>query len=361
MSSAQRRQAPGVIDQLFEQPHRFQFFQAVRLLERWLPGEVRAGDGAGLPPEIRFCNSASLSFPASEIESLQLLHDEADDPDDANMPPLRRIELTPAFIGLLGVNGALPLVYTEQFAQRELHHRDSAARRFLDVFTHRLTSLFYAAWKKHRLHIQYEADRKNRFLPMVLSLAGLGLSPLRDRLEPQRGGVADETVAFFAGALQQRVLSASQLANMLSRYLHVPVRVEQFSGHWYVLPAHAKTALGNSNGLLGRNALCGERVWQRDLRVRLHVGPLSTERFRRLLPGAPGAVALRKLVTLLTGPSLEYEVNLIVQAQAVQGTRLESARPSTVSRLGWDTYLLTCPQATDRSDVRYDIHAEPAA
>jgi len=29
--------------------------------------------------------------------------------------------------------------------------------------------------------------------------------------------------------------------------------------------------------------------------------------------------------------------------------------------LGWDTYLLTCPQATDRSDVRYDIHAEPAA
>lgn len=354
-----RRHGAGVVDQLLDDPHRFEFFQAVRLLERALAGEG-AGEGAraeGLPPQLRFRNSLSLSFPSSEIEALAVRRGDVQGEGEGE---LERIEITPAFMGLLGLAGALPSVYTEQIAQRELYHRDHAARGFLDLFQHRAVSLFYAAWKKSRLPLQYETDRHNRFAPMVLALAGLGQNALHDRLQARQGGVDDESLAFFAGALQQRALSAVQLERLLARYLRVPVKVEQFVGRWYRLPPQARTTLGLGNGVLGRNALSGERVWQRDLRVRLVLGPLSHDLFQRFLPGAPGALALSELLTLLSGVSLEYEVNLCLQAEAVQGSALDSNRSPLAGRLGWDTYVQTRAPQADRRDVRYDIHAAAA-
>lgn len=351
MSTPQRRHGPALIDQLFETPHRFEFFQAVRLLERWLDAE---GSGADLLPSgVRFRNSLSLSFPASEIESLQVRRGEVN--DDGSVPP-PQVEITPAFMGLLGVAGTLPIVYTEQIAQRELYHKDYAARAFLDVFSHRSVALFYTAWKRHRLQLQYESERKSRFVPMVLALAGAGQGALRDRLRADAGGVHDESLAFFAGALQQRSLSATQVRQLLARYLGVPVAIEQFRGRWYALPAQARTSLGMANGVLGRSALSGERVWQRDLRVCVTLGPLDPQRFRRFLPGGPGATALRELLTLLSGVSLEYEVNLVLRADAVHGSTLGSGRSPLAGRLGWDTYLQTRPAEADRRDVRYDIH-----
>lgn len=356
MPTPQRRDSTGLIDQLFEDPHRFEFFQAVRLLERTLT--ARHGPSADLlPSQLRFRNSSSLAFPASEIESLKVRWTA---PEGNATPEIDSVDITAAFMGLLGVSGALPYVYTEQIAQRELYQKDFAARSFLDLFSNRLLALFYKAWKKSRLQLQYESDRRNRFAPMVLALAGIGQAPLHDRLRPDAGGVDDEGLAFFAGALQQRTLSASQLRQLLSRYLKVPVRLEQFCGRWYTLPPEARTVLGLSGGQLGRNALSGERVWQRDLRVRVVLGPLDHRMFLRFLPGAPGATALREILTLLSGVSLEYEINIVLRADAVQSGTLGSDRSPLAGRLGWDTYLQTRPSTVDRADVRYDIHAAAA-
>ena len=109
MPAPQRRPVPGVIARLEAAPYRFQFMQAVRLLLIWLRRE-------GVPPEqalrhiLRFRNSLSLSFPASEIESLSFgLADDAS-PESGTVAT---IQMTPAFMGLLGANGTLPLHYTE--------------------------------------------------------------------------------------------------------------------------------------------------------------------------------------------------------------------------------------------------------
>jgi len=250
--------------------------------------------------------------------------------------------------------GALPSVYTEQIAQRELYHRDFASRSFLDLFQHRAISLFYAAWKKSRLPLQYETDRHNRFAPMVLALAGLGQESLHDRLQARQGGVDDESLAFFAGALQQRALSAAQLERLLARYLRVPVKVEQFVGRWYRLPPEARTTLGLGNGVLGRNALSGERVWQRDLRMRVTLGPMARDTFHRFLPGGPAELALRELLTLMTGVTVEYEVRLSLRACDVESVRLADSHGA---RLGWDGFLVTRSSERDRNDAGYDIHA----
>jgi type VI secretion system protein ImpH len=364
MSTAQRPQPLGVIDRLLEEPYRFGFFQAVRLLERWFVQQERLSSAEVLGKRLRFRNSLSLAFPASEIAHLNPVAAQREEPAEAGEPDDRRqsrdverIDLTPAFMGLLGVGGTLPAFYTELFANRELYQKDSAGRAFMDIFLHRAVVLFYQAWRKHRLPIQFEADRKNHFLPMLLSVAGVGHASLRDRLHARQGGVSDDTLAYFSGALQRRPMSAAVMQRVLQQYFAVPVKLEQFVGRWFQLPEDNQTRLGLGSAQLGMGAVAGERIWQRDLRMRLTLGPMPRDKFKRFLPGGEGALALRELLTMMTGVSIEYEVRLALRAKDVQGVRLGGPPGATGARLGWDGFLVTRAANDDRADAGYDIHA----
>lgn len=348
----------SVIQRLFSRPERYGFFQAVRLLQRWFSQQERLHGAAVFEHKLKFRNALSMSFPASEVAGFDIkLHGDTAAAPLAEAPAakdLARLEMTPAFMGLLGAGGALPLFYTELFARREMYEKDLAGRAFLDIFLHRAVVLFYQAWRKHRLAIRFEDDPRHQFLPLVMSVAGLGHPALRDRLRAREGGVSDFALAHFAGVLQQRPVSATTLRHVLTAYFGVPVQVEQFVGRWFTLPRENQTQLGLGGAGLGQGAVVGERVWQRDLRMRLTIGPMSAERFRRFLPGGPGAVALEEMLTLLCGTTLEFEVKLALKAEAVQGTTLGG---STATRLGWDSFLLTQPAANDRLDAGYQLLA----
>jgi type VI secretion system protein ImpH len=353
MRTSHRLPPIAVVDELLAQPHSFEFFQAVRLMEQWFVREHGATTTEVMARHIFFRNSTSLSFPASEIESLELVR--VGPESQPNMPQrLERIEVTPAFMSLLGTVGSLPLFYTEVLARHEQRTRDPSARAFLDIFLHRAAVLFYQAWRKHRLAVRYEADRRHEFLPLVLSLAGAGHKPLRDRLSPKSGGVSDEMIAYIAGLVQQRTISSAVLQRVVSLYFRVPVRITQFVGRWFKLADEHHTRLGLANAQLGTSALAGDRVWQRDLRVTLTLGPLSVDRYRRFLPGQPGARAMRELLTLLTGISLEYEIRLMLRAEDVQCAQLGGACPAA---LGWESFLVTQTVKQDRADAGYDLHA----
>ncbi|KAG1308292.1 hypothetical protein G6F62_015061 [Rhizopus arrhizus] len=68
MPSAQRRIDPGVAQQLLAEPHRFEFFQAVRLLEQVFQRQG-VKPGQAVPMRVRFRNSLSLGFPATELSA----------------------------------------------------------------------------------------------------------------------------------------------------------------------------------------------------------------------------------------------------------------------------------------------------
>ena len=351
MSAAQWPAPVAVVQRLLDEPHGFEFFQAVRLLERWWAREDGLSRKQVLATRLSFRTSLSLSFPASEIETLRAQWRDLKNHLDETP---QRVEITPAFMSLLGAGGVLPSHYTEALAQRESERKDNAARAFLDIFLHRAVALFYEAWRKHRLSIQFESDRKHGFLPLMLSVAGLGHRSLRDRLHASEGGVADDALAHFAGALQSRPLSAHTLQGLLAYYFRVPVKLEQFVGRWFTLPKANQSSVGLSNMQLGRQLVIGERIWQCDLRLRLTIGPLAGTLFKRFLPGGQAALALRELLGLLSGPTLEYEVRLALQAQDVQGVRLDAER---APRLGWDSFLITKPQTATRTDAGYDLLA----
>ncbi len=359
MPAAQWPEPVAVIQQLLEAPHGFGFFQAVNLLERWWAREEGLTRTQVLASRVSFRNSLSLSFPPSEIEALRAVWSDlnaavAQRDDAATQRRLERVELTPAFVSLLGTAGTLPTHYTELLAQRETLHRDGGARAFLDIFLHRAVALFYEAWRKHRLAIQFEADRRNQFLPLMLSIAGIGHRGLRDRLKAGDGGVADDALAHFAGPLQRRPVSSRTLQQVLAYYFRIPVKLDQFVGRWFTLPLANQSALGMANMELGRNLVMGDRVWQRDLRIRVTLGPLGGERFARFLPGGSGALALRELLALLGGPTFEYEVRLEVKTEDLRGVTLSN---DAAPRLGWDSFLITETTTGTRTDPGYDLLA----
>ena len=373
MRTTKRRSESPVIEQLFREPWRFEFFQAVRVLELWLKRR-------GKPPRalvadmLRFRNSTSLGFPASQLESIEPeLRDlsigmpfempiDADALADAVQEgTLRHVHLTPAFMGLLGCNGVLPAHYTERIAEHHVRHKneeeDEGPRAFLDVFSNRSLALFYEAWRKYRLPLKYQLDGHDAFLPLLMSLAGLGDEALRRRLsDVGNGAVLDESIAYFAASIRHRPVSAVQMARVLSEYFGQPIVAEQFIGAWYTIPAAQQSVLGEDSAVLGSRAIAGARVWQRTLRLRLTVGPLAHAGFQAFLPGGVAARALKSVLALFTGVALEYEVEVVLRAADVHNTTLDDASPG---RLGWDAFLVLDAPPGDRHDVRYELHATP--
>lgn len=349
MRPTQRRDRVSGLDvlaRLLAAPQAFEFVQAVTILLRWLEEQ-------GVPNEqawrthLRFANSLRLGFPAGEIEDLRALE------TDAAQAP--QFLLTPSFMGLLGVHGALPLHDTERIQQWQSAHGDDAPRAFLDILSGRMLALYYAAWRKHRVEHDL-AHGPDRFMPRLLALTGAAISgtPIEAATEAA-AGVPAASLAYFAGLLHQRPRSAAMLRSLLAGYFGVPVALQETVGHWSRLAAHEQSALGAAR--LGENTLLGARSWRPDLRVRLRIGPLDRSHFSRFLPSGDMAAALHQLLAQFAVPGIEFEVQLILRAADVGPSRLGGADAMPAPpRLGRDSFVLTAPVSADRADMRYLVH-----
>lgn len=311
MSAAQRPPRYRLIERLLAEPHRYQFFQAVRVLARQVQlTEQLAGDRI-VGERIRFGSSLSLAFPPSEVEAL---HEHA---EDAAAPG--RYRMVPAFMGMVGPGGAMPRYYTEALAERQQVHRDPTALAFVDLFTNRMVALFYGAWQKYRLPLRHESGE--RFKTELLSLAGYRMG-LDDR-DGRDDAPEVEPYAAYAGLLRHQPVAAENLRRVVADHFETDVEVEQFVGQWFAIPPEQQTQLGGGAAMLGESACVGERLWERQTRMRLTIGPLRRARYRALLPDGEAAHALRKLLHYWCGMSTEFEIQLLLHRDDVQPARLD--------------------------------------
>jgi type VI secretion system protein ImpH len=349
MSATQRQRQSSVATRLLDAPYRFDFFQAVRVLQLWLKSQGR-GDAQAIADHVRFENSTSLSFPPSDIESLRA----ANESKEEDAPNPQRFYLTPSFMGFLGPNGTLPRHYSERLLSHQLYKRDHGPRAFLDTYSNRAVALLYSAWKKYRIELDHEFKGRDGFLPLLTALGGLGYTSRRERLSFEEQGVYDESLAYYTAALRQRPMSAVYLESVLNEHFGVDIKIEQFVGKWYYLPPENQTQLGQANATLGATALSGDRVWQRDLRIALQIGPLRKKDFEEFLPQQAAARALEQMLKIMVGVTLEFEIQLILHADDVQGCRLHTQHTS--GRLGLDTFVVTQKVQQNRHDVRYTMN-----
>jgi type VI secretion system protein ImpH len=354
-------------ERLLDDATQFDFFQAVWLLERMAPQRRPVGrDGVPGGEIVRFRAHQSLSFPPSSVFEIQ-------PPREPSGPP----RMTVTFMGLSGASGVLPRHYTELLLRLEREAKGGekhALRDWLDLFNHRLISLFFRAWEKYRFYAPFargepERPEPDAFTTALRSLIGLGQPSLRHRLrvstwrdeeEQTLGSVDDLGVLRYAGLLSQRPRTARNLEQLLADYFAVPVRVGQFQGEWLKLELAQQTRVGLAEGncRLGSSAVVGLRVWDVQGKIRLRLGPLSYSQFDEFLPGRQRSgerkaqFLLAHLVRLYAGPEIDFDVQLVLKSSDVPQCRL-SCEPDTGPRLGWNTWLLSQGATRDTDDALF--------
>jgi type VI secretion system protein ImpH len=304
----------------------------MRFLESLNTDRPRFGQSrrAGEDP-VRFGQAPELSFAPSSIASFR-----------------RGGEGQPAHLavlcfGLFGPNGPLPIHLTE-YARDRLRNKDDATfARFIDLFHHRMISLFYRAWANAQPTTNFDRPEADRFSVYVGSLFGMAMDSVRGR-----GAVSDLAKLHYAGPLSCQSRHAGGLEGMIADFFDVPVTVEEFVGQWVDLPEECHLRLGGSpaTGSLGLNATVGARIWDCQQKFRIHLGPLDLEDYERLLPRTRSERRLAALVRSYVGEELIWDVNLILKREAVPPLPLGGP-----GRLGWTTWLTGPPRETDADEL----------
>lgn len=328
---------------LRERPHSFDLYQALRRIEHAYRQWPRVGTAARPSEEpVRFGQAVSLTAAPSTLSHFE--------PSDGARPA----RLYNYFLGVLGPNGPLPLHLTEYAKQRAHLSNDRSLVAFLDMFHHRFLSLFYRAHSSADPVTQHDRPESDRFAEYVASMLGLGLDSLRSR-----DALPDNVKLYYAGLLASQAKNAEGLRAMLEDYLQINTRVEEFVGEWVSLPSAQgwKLGLGAQRasplmGQLASTALVGTRVWLRQHRFRIALGPLRYDQFQKLLPGTPLYLELTALVRNYIGDELKWDLRLTVADDVIQPARISALQPQ--AQLGRTSWLVVNKRKAHWEDLVID-------
>jgi type VI secretion system protein ImpH len=307
----------GFFAALAERPYEFDFYQTLRRIECLYRDKPRWGEALrpvdepvrlGQAPELTFAPAPLASFEAGE-----------------GGPPRLNVRL----FGLLGPNGPLPLHITEHVRDRMYNANDPTTGRFFDLLQHRFLAFFYRAWAQSQPHVNRDRPETDRFAAYIGAFLGLSTPSFRGRDD-----VPDVAKLFHVGTLIRHVRNAEGLSAVLQHFFRVPVRIEEYVGHWMSLGPRERTYLGREGATLGQGALVGARIWDRQHKFRIALGPLTFEQYESFLPGGLPLKQLVDWVRLYLCFELEWDVRLVLAH-----TEVPPLRVGRVGRLGWTTWL----------------------
>src|SRR5688572_29499035 len=295
---------------LAESPHRYDFYQTLRRIECLHDSKPRWGQARRpIDEPVRLGQEPDLSFAPTPLASFEA--------GKGGQPPRLQVRL----FGLLGPNGPLPIHITEYARDRLRQAGDPTLSRFLDLFHHRFLTLFYRAWAQAQPHVNRDRPNDDRFAGYLGAFLGVAPAAFRGR-----GALPDLAKYFHGGTLLRHGRNAEGLGAILRHYFRVPVEIEQFVGDWMTLQTGQRTCLAREGAILGVTAVAGNRVWDRQHKFRIRLGPLTFGEYEDFLPGG---VLLRKLVDwvrLYASFELDWDVRLLLKKEEVPAARLGAGR-----------------------------------
>lgn len=336
-----------ILGPLTAKPHGFALFAALRLLEQAYRDHPRLGESRKASDDaVRLGQAPHLSFAPSDLASVTT-DDESDSGAGAGAGAAgaalgvdARVTLEQFVFGLFGPNGALPLHLTELAYERRRQKEDATIVDFLNLFQHRLISLFYRAWADSEPAVSLDRPASDRFRGYVGALIGLEPDSARDA-----DSVPDYAKLSRVGLLSAQTRSAEGLETLLADYFGIAVEIRQFVGSWLDIPSALSCRLGDAAlATLGANTTLGASTWQCQHKFEIVLGPLDSGGFADFLPGSAGLTELHSLVRLYTNDEWEWQVRLLLRDVDIPGIALGRG-----ARVGWTSWL--GKRATKAQDV----------
>ncbi|ESY73661.1 type VI secretion protein [Mesorhizobium sp. LNHC221B00] len=311
------------------------FFELLRRLEQ--RGGLFGHSGTADLEPARLGQHVRLSFSARDVVKLQ---------DAGQMAPAC---VTVANLGLLGPEGPMPLHLTrwvlDRLSQRWFIGADAEQTSdttfvdFVNILQHRMIALYYRAWADAHPAVQAERSVGGRVRAMLEAMSGIGLPGTQD---PELDAVRLRQ----AGSLASQADGVERLTLFLATAFKVPVQIKEFVATWITIPKALQTRLGKTHAGLDRGATIGPRVFSRQSRIELRVGPLSFDDFRSFLPGERRLSLFKKAVRDMIGETLDVDLRIVLARYAVPPPRVGTVQ------LGRTAWLARPADKGDADDLR---------
>lgn len=281
-----------------KEPDFFELARRVENARRDLPGIGKAHNPRMEP--LRFGQTPYLKFPETSVSEVDI------SPADGDTALIYVY-----FFGLLGVNGPMPLEFTDYVFQRSQNYYDKTLRRFLDIIHHKMLSLFYRAWSSCEQAVSFDRPEDDMIGGIVLSLAGGVGGALPDSLP-------EHTVRGYSRFFALSVRGGDGLAVILSSFFGLPVRVVERVSSAHDIPRRFRCVPGNPHtAVFGKNAQIGSKYFSCSQKIVVEIGPVPLELCRNMLPGSAEFRRLTDLVNIYLDRPLEYDVRFLLTKDSI--------------------------------------------
>lgn len=330
MATKMRRQNAPIIQTLSNDICRFDFYQAVHLLETLCQQET--GNKNHFP--IRFAANTSLSFYASPIASLQ-----------GSAADESTLDMLVNFFGLSGFDAPMPYEYIEQINQQERRYSGpSALRAFLDLINHHLIKLRYDLRKCVRTGFQPGVSRNDSLHQILHNLLGL----VSDQQTNQAPPLPDTALLRYTALLHGQRRSLQGLELILSDFFGTAIDCQPLTGGWQPLPPTEQNRLG-ANGRhqrLGNSLTLGAHVRDVQSRFTITIQAHDWACFEQFLPlkQADYFQQMAALIAFYTQNQFDYNCILSIATEKIPHA------PEN-PRLSWSCLLDKMPPGTRYLEV----------
>ncbi|MDR2480865.1 MAG: type VI secretion system baseplate subunit TssG [Spirochaetaceae bacterium] len=303
------------------------FWGFVRKLENANRNNPRMGYGKKPAQEnVRFGQAPYLNFPASDIAEIIEggRHAQVDS------------TIIVYFFGLMGVDGPMPLEFTNYVFRRSHNYFDNTWRRFLDIIHHRFLSFYYRAYAANQQAISFDRKDDDVFSNIIKSLSGLppNIMTLRDQIER----ISLNSAQHFSFAVKNRW----GLEDVLRRTFKFNIEVREFIPASCDIPAYCYAILGVQNSQIGVNLQIGRTYMSITGKFEIRIGPLSFDEYHEFMAGQSGFTLLTNTVALFLDRPLDYVVVFSVLSQTIPlaqlGFDLEEIRWES-PQLGYNCWI----------------------
>lgn len=327
---------PDLLTQVFDalevDPQRFEFFAAVRAVERAAAGQPRLGRSFNPAQEVmNVAHHASADFARTTVAGFDRRSDK----------PGRTPRLRSNHFGLTGAMGPMPFYLTEIVIYERDRRGPKPLGDFLDLLAQRQLQYFYRAWADTQPCAQADRPADDGFAAQLGAVSGAvdlrfvsgeGRPPhLPDGFDAwARLGYAGH----FAG-----LRSASAVADVLSTVLATPVRVSENVARWRDIPATMRSRIGQGDNAqqLGLGATLGRRFLSTEWDVGLVLAARDMAELLSLLPGGARNAILCECANAILPQAIEWSARIEIDEARIAPARLQMGAAG--ARLGQTAWI----------------------
>lgn len=205
-------------------------------------------------------------------------------------PNMHHVVLEVQFLGLIGLQGPLPLIDTEGIL-RQCQGKNFSSLDFLNIFHHRIVTYYEKIQHKTLLTLNHEKNFYTKSLGHFMASSYISVQKNRSILK-------------YSEIFWHKQDTAWGLKTLLNITFSWNIQRMQYSGGWHDLPAQHHSILGRS--VLKRGQTLGQKSWVSYSRIVLWV--TANQSYTQYLPGTQQAQSVQNTLKLY-GPG-HYKIFL---------------------------------------------------